>query len=328
MNNEYTQVFDIYGEPKELGKFVNSGGEGNVYRLKEKPELLIKIYNSSERANRQKEKIIAMKNMDVLKKNKQLAWPQLAIYDVYGNFIGFAMWEKKGFSLNQLGIPQLVKEKLPHWNRQNLLKAALSFIDCMEELHSNNIIIGDINPGNFLIDPHTSEVSFIDCDSYQVKKENQTFFCEVGIQQFMAPEFIGCNMKTTIRTKTQDTFSAAMILYRLFMFGSHPYNRINGKDPVSNLKSGKCPLGIGSGYQFPCGPWYNYWSHLPYKIKTLFISMFRNGHKTPCLRPTLENFKVALTAYSTGIDKGLHCNQLMPTHAKDSSYKENSQKIA
>lgn len=328
MTQGISTVYDINGKSQALGAFVNRGGEGNVYRLQTNPNVLVKIYSDPQRANRQKKKIITMKNMMELRKNKHLAWPQLDIYDSTGQFIGFAMGAKEGFSLNQLGVPQLVAEKLPHWNRKHLVKATLSFVNCLQQLHSNNVLIGDVNPGNFLIDPQTCTVNFIDCDSYQIRTGKETFFCEVGMQQFMAPEFIGREMKTTIRTRKQDLFSAAMMIYRIFMFGAHPYSRVNGQDPVSNLKSGKCPLGNGSGCRFPRGSWYNYWSHLPYRMKSLFITMFRNGHLKPQVRPEVKDFRSALDAYYFGLDQGFHCMELMPDHPKSSNYNGNSQKIA
>jgi DNA-binding helix-hairpin-helix protein with protein kinase domain len=328
MNQNNMQiVYDTQGSARRLGTFINSGGEGKVYSLLDNSSILVKIYSNSERAQRQQQKIMAMSKIGALRSNRQLAWPQLDIYDKNGDFIGFAMGSKDGFSLNQLGVPQLVVEKLSHWTRQHLVEVALSLVKCVKELHKHDILIGDVNPGNFLVDRQTATVSFIDCDSYQVKAIGQTFLCEVGMQQFMAPEFLDKDMKHTPRTKEQDRFSIAIMLYRIFMFGAHPYSRINGQDPVSNLKSGESPLGIGSGCRFPRGNWYNYWSHLPYKMKDLFIKMFRNGHHSPVQRPALNKFNEALEAYKFGLKKGFHTLELMPCSAKSSEYNGNSDKI-
>jgi hypothetical protein len=111
------------------------------------------------------------------------------------------------------------------------------------------------------------------------------------------------------------------MLFRIFVMGGHPYNRVMGEDPVANLRSGKTPLGVKSGHVFPVGPWYNIWSHLPYDVKALFILTFRDGHQDATKRPSLDEWIKALQIYNREIDKGWHNNEILPASPKSATYK-------
>lgn len=216
-----------------------------------------------------------------------------------------------------------MKERLPHWNRRNLVIASLSFIALLDYLHRRNILVGDINPGNFLVDGKTSSVGAIDCDSYQVTDGSRIFRCGVGIPMYLAPELLDVNLCNVTRTEQHELFSVAIILFKILMVGGHPYSRVLGEDPVTNLRSGMCPLGKGSECRFPHGPWYNIWSHLPYGVKNLFISAFRKdeGHSNPAKRPKLNEWRDAMEKYLAEMDKGYHSTEVVPAKPDSSEYK-------
>jgi DNA-binding helix-hairpin-helix protein with protein kinase domain len=129
---------------------------------------------------------------------------------------------------------------------------------------------------------------------------------------YMPPELIGKKLKETPRTVEQEVFSVSLIMFRLFMFGQSPYSCIGGDNPVSNLKSGKSPIGYNSKYKFSKGPWKNFWLQLPEYLKELFIKMFIDGHYNAELRPRLIDFKLAFERYLTDLNNGSLCADLFP----------------
>jgi len=325
VHGEDMKVYDKHGEPRRLGNIIGKGGEGRVYQLADNPNVLVKVYFPSVRANERgamiREKLETMISFDKMKEDRRFGWPRILVFDGKGQWIGYAMRRVEGVMMQTLCQPQLVRERIPHWTRREVVRCAANFVGLVRFAHSRNIILGDINPANFLIDPRTCEVRAIDCDSYQVQVDGRFFPCPVGIPMLMAPELLATDYSTVRRTVQQELFSVAIMLFRMFMLGLHPYSRTYGSDPIQNLKSGCCALGRGSGYRFPHGPWYNIWSHLPYSMKKLFVRTFRDGHADPSKRVSLDEWFEALSRYQSDIDKGWFDVSLIPREPKSSKYK-------
>jgi len=137
----------------------------------------------------------------------------------------------------------------------------------------------------------------------------------------MAPELLSVDYSNVRRTVDHELFAVAIMLFRMLMLGLHPYSRTYGEDPVKNLKSGQCALGLGCGFRLPEGPWYRIWSHLPRYMKERFIQTFRDGHSDPAERATLNDWSFALERYQNDISKGWFDLSLVPTKPKSSAYK-------
>ena len=319
-------VCDCRNVPKKLDVKLARGGEGAIYQLAENPSILVKIYHPailrSKRAKALRGKIEAMLKFQAFKDDARFAWPRATIFNERGEWIGYAMRRVEGFSIQTLCQPQLVRERIPHWKRSDLVKVAGNFLDGIKKLHKNKILIGDINPGNLMINPKTAEVAFIDCDSYQVSAGGRVHACPVGIPMYLPPELCerGCFADIT-RTVEQENFSIAIMLYKILVLGRHPFDQVRGSDPVSNLKSGKCPLGTGAGCRMPKGPWFNIWSHLPYAVKSAFIKTFRDGHSAPAVRTSVGEWKEVIKRYEHNLRQGFHSDDLIPPEPKSSEFK-------
>jgi DNA-binding helix-hairpin-helix protein with protein kinase domain len=321
-------VYDLHGNARRLGSLYAKGGEGSIYPLVENNKCLVKAYHTDNRSlqgleNLRKEKISFMLGMQNLVDDPRYAWPRLNVFDDSRRWIGYAMRKVDGHMLQTLCQPQLLSERFPDWKRQNLVKTCINLILGIEKLHKNNVILGDINPANMLVD-NSSRISFIDCDSYQVKSLGKIYTCPVCIPMYLAPELINAgNLSTITRTEEQELFSVAIILFKILMIGRHPYDRIGGADPVENLKSGRLAFGYDCGERFSKGPWHRIWSHLPYKMKNLFIQTFKDGHKDVSKRVNLGDWLACLSIYENEIEKGWHENEIIPSKAKESKhYKE------
>jgi DNA-binding helix-hairpin-helix protein with protein kinase domain len=326
-------VITIYGpsgKPQRLSKRMARGGEGSIYPVEGNPNILVKIYhdkilNDAVRTQEAKGKLKAMMNMEELKEERRLGWPQIPVFDENKRWIGYAMRRCRGELLHLLCAPISVRQHFPHWDRVELVDVVLNLIGGLQKLHENRVMAGDVNTANFLVDENAN-IAFIDCDSYHVSAGNKVYACPVRTDLFTAPEALDISPASLRRNSTHELFSDAVLFYQVIMLG--PYARVHGEDPVSNLRSGKCALGTGSGCRLPKGPWYNMWSHLSFDLKDLFIRAFREGHGRPKARPSLTEWQKTFIEYRKMlVDYETHCRDLIPENPKASGYQGKNPKI-
>lgn len=303
------KLYDPQGKPITVGEqnVFASGGEGIVYECPGNPNLLVKIYKREALENTQKmqkiqERIKAMLESPC-KKMKFLAWPRMLVFSDphQQNFIGFTMLKQTGRSVNGLKSVACVEKNFPGWDRKDLACVALDFAMKVEFLAQNNVYINDFNPQNFLINADRT-VSFIDCDSYQIKDKHGEFFTSsTYFSSHVAPELLlNKNLLLRPRTIHQVEFGAAIIIFNILMYGLHPYNYYNPSgssqcaDPETNLKNGRCPLSADEDCKLPQGSWRNHWSWLTFNLKSCFIATFCTGHSKRTARTSLQNFCICL----------------------------------
>jgi len=92
MNN--LTVYEKNKQPRQLGELVGSGGQGNVYCLSEKPNIVVKIFNADKlkkRGDELREKVHVQTQMRDLIENRYLTWPQIEVFNAKGEWIGYAM---------------------------------------------------------------------------------------------------------------------------------------------------------------------------------------------------------------------------------------------
>lgn len=305
------KVYCKSGSDLELksSDILTSGGEGTVYNMPGKNNILIKLYHDSITGDAKKISALSNRLDDMLRlglsNNACLAWPRLAVFDSGRKPIGFAMNKCVGRSFYSLGGgPASVRQAFPKWDRLQLAQTALDFVTKVRQLARHGIFINDFNPNNFLVNDKC-EVSFIDCDSFQVPTRNggahitRTYFAS-----YVAPELLREPSRLARpRDIHQVEFGAAMIVFHLLMCGLHPYSYCDRNtpnacgSPEENLRNGRCPLGIGTNCRLPYGPrnlWYNLWSWLTGPLKQCFIQTFREGHGDPSRRASLDELAKAL----------------------------------
>jgi DNA-binding helix-hairpin-helix protein with protein kinase domain len=313
-------VYDSNKQPQKLDTELDSGGEGTVFPLNGRSDILVKIYHpekmtkDGEYLKKKIEAMTALKNNFV---DTPLCWPRIRVYDERGEWLGYAMKRGKGVSMNKFAHAVHYKKYFPHLDRSQIVQYLLNFIEAIALLHKSNIYVGDFNLNNFLCDPQSHTVTFIDCDSYQLSINGSFFPCLVITPDLTPLEHHGCDARKVVRSAESDTFSVAIILFKCLMIGRHPYDVVGGEDPVSNMRNGYFPYGTGTK-GLPPGRWYNIWSHMPYRLKTLFIKNFTEGAKNPSARPTLAEWKEALEIYQKEIKKGFHEQVIIPSEPKKS----------
>ena len=130
------------GNSITLGKELAQGGEGVVYDVDDSH--VAKIYFEPQGRI---EKMLAFQSKAL--RIKGVCTPQDLLYDANNNFCGFTMYKAGGKSLQtSIFQPKLFKTIFPNWTKVELTKLALNILEKIKILHSNDILVGDINPYN------------------------------------------------------------------------------------------------------------------------------------------------------------------------------------
>ena len=287
------------------GDFLAGGGEGEVYRVEARSDLVIKIYknldagksryNSNPRKH-QEEKIRIMIQHPVNPYNAQhelcLAWPKDALYDRSGRFVGYVMpcikANTKMYDACRIkGRTNLFRGY--SWKHSVGIALNLAATVCM--VHSQGYVIGDMNPNNIVVGSNGC-VTLIDTDSFDVtdRSTRKNYKCTVGVGEFLAPELQGARLddpRSRFSEKT-DVFSMAIHIFNLLMNNCHPFNCRNIQGYKRSSVSDTLENGIANGnffynkkgtsYSFPKDAPDYYM--LPDYIRTLFDRTFTYTGKT------------------------------------------------
>lgn len=320
--SQATTVFDREGSPKALSKLLASGGEGNVYPLVDRPELLVKCYHPEvlqKRGADLREKTEAMIAIQKDFSGHSVSWPLLNVFDFRKNWIGYAMRRADGVPLGRLAHAMAYQKSFPTLNRCDIANYLLSLLEAVRMLHKAGVRVGDYNFNNILCTPASNRVTLIDCDSYQMERNGRVYLCPVGSPDMTPKEHHGKAFDKTLRTQESERFSMAIVLFKCLMLGRHPYDIVGGEDPVSNLREGRFAYGRGNS-GVPVGAWYNIWSHMPHSLKGMFITTFTEGSGDISKRPTLEEWMKALEIYLNEMKKGWHEVAIKPEKPKSKAY--------
>ena len=321
------EVFDKFGLPQRLGCEIARGGEGAVFALESRPDIVVKLYHPETLGRRGTALEAKIERMIALRpsfRSLPLAWPALSVRDSSGVWRGYAMSRASGVPLTKLAHPMLCQRYFSGLQRPELVRLLHGLVEVVARLHQNSICLGDINLNNFLYDRTPRVVTFIDCDSYQVDAgDGRLFRCPVGAPDMTPPEHHDRNLDDVTRTVESDLFSVAILLFKCLMVGRHPYDFVGGDTVVHNLRGGRFPYGTGGaapGRQgaIPNGPWYVIWSHLTYELKSLFIRTLGEGARDPSKRASAREWMDALDKYLHGLKKGYHEVALQPAAPKQS----------
>lgn len=327
-------VYNSAGKPQQLGNKIASGGQGTVYELKDLPGVVVKIYSPATLVKHGKEfeeKLSAAVTKAKAFKNTAICWPALLVYNEKKEFIGYAMRKAEGKMFSLLAHPKNSAKHFPGLQRSDIVKVLISLSKAVRLLHKNDIVVGDLNACNILVNQSTYEVTLIDCDSYQFNINGKQWYCGVGRPELTAPELQGKTLSRVLRPKESEYFSLAVLIFTGLMLGRSPYDYVGGENPVDNLKNGYFPYGIKrpeerSG-QLPRGPWYNIWSHFTYRLKSDFINTLGEGNKNISERHTPEQWIETLKDYRGCIKRGTHTDELMPAKPKSQEYQGKSKSI-
>lgn len=289
-------------------KPLSQGGEGAVY--KQFDELghgdigdLAKTFHNGK-SDGKEEKIKAMLSIEAPLPSSSFAWPKEILYDVNtGEFRGYVMYMK--YNKEELGKISAQDSKYrteKYWNFY--VTVARNLARTIAGLHKINQVVGDLNDKNVLVDMETAEVTLIDNDSFHITVNNTTHRCSVGMGEYIAPEIQGINFREADMptfTKHTDTFSLAILIFKLLMNGLHPFNSstIDETSIEENIKNGRSLYfqneNKGKSIEPPYAPPIDI---LPNKLYKLFKAAFNDSKNSPQKRPSAQDFYNELDSLS------------------------------
>lgn len=307
------------GKPVVLGQQVGDpGGEGTVYRVHGRPEMVAKVLH---RGKQTPERIAKLRAMVARKPEPRsvrdkitgvevptIAWPEETLFE-NGSMVGFLMR-----ALDRTRTVEIVKIENPSMRKsigwdipmglgiRSYIAMNLAF--AASGVHAVDAVIGDFNQRNVMVSKSLI-VSIIDCDSMQIRDpQGKYHYCDVFTPGFLAPELhkdIG-KLDRQVRTIHSDLFTLAVHIYCLFL-DRHPFQNGIYQGPGENpggdalAKSGQWRGRAGGyllarekGQQDPA-------VLLAPKMMMLFRRAFEVGVANPQSRPSAAEWQREIRAF-------------------------------
>jgi len=205
------------------------GGEGCVYRVAGHPRLVAKVYhpaNTTDKKRRKLETMLASPPKRFLASSK-LAWPRDLPFNEAGQFIGFTMAAAKEGSDELCAFTHKTRRLRhhPQTTRRTFYRIAISLCRALESVHDLGHVVGDFNPNNIMC-RENGAVTLIDADSFNIQKEASylVYPCEVGMNDYIAPEIQNKNRREITWQKEHDYFALAVHLFQILLENRHPFS--------------------------------------------------------------------------------------------------------
>ena len=291
------------------------GGEGSLF-LTDLPGQVAKLYNAEHLTAGRRDKLDAMLRHDP--KIRGVCWPTHMLYTADGEFLGYTMPRAPEGSLPfsksvlRIGSPSVHEQLLPSWDRMDLVQTARSAANLVAQLHRRNILMGDVNAGNFMVNPqNSSEVCLVDTDSFQLGG----FPCPVGVADFTHPGTakrlgVAGELKydTFLRTKDEENYVLAILLFKLLFLNQNPFVTKTAMTYREAMAAKKFPYALdGDDYDVPAGDSWMIWKNLPRRVTDAFTAAFTRWQ---CA--TAEDWVSLMDSYAGSIRKFGFSRELAP----------------
>ena len=217
-----------------LGKLIKSGGAGSVYLLPGSPAQVAKLYHPHLDRAANRRKLGAMLELtpelpDKLENGKryvQIAWPQAAVHDGQGEFLGFVMPLLD--MAHTAELEQILQERqaraagLPVGLGAKVTLAA-NLAGVLAALHQQHHYVIDLKPVNLRFYRDSLYIAMLDCDGFSIQGKGERYKAEQFTSDYLAPEFQRKGLPAGSEA-AQDRFALAVVIFQLLNFGIHPYS--------------------------------------------------------------------------------------------------------
>lgn len=272
------------GEPAE-------GGEGILF-LTDTEGTVAKLYNQEHLTAGRRDKLAEMLTHDP--GIPGVCWPTHLLSTGEGVFCGYTMPRAPkdalpfSKSVLKIGSPSQRQALMAHWTRRDLIRIARAAAQIMQQLHRNNILMGDVNGGNFMVDlKDSSRVYVVDTDSFQLGG----FPCPVGIEKFTHPGIRQrlhlqgpLDFKTILRTENEEDYSFSILVFEILFLGQNPFATKTDLDFTQAMAQKRFAYGEADrregDFEVPDGDNWMIWKNLPRKVTTAFSDTFLDWKST------------------------------------------------
>ncbi len=305
-----------------LKEKIASGAEGDIYTFEltdqraSSDQYLCKVYKKDKIsfATIEKLQLMISKKIDI----EGVSWPISLLYNSEKEIVGYVMKKAFGYELQRsLFIEPLRIKKLgSDWTRKDLIRLSINILTTIDSLHKHNIIIGDINPGNIMVDKN-SNAYFIDTDSYQI----EGYPCPVGSPTFTHPDILRKKFISFLRKREHEYFAISTLLFMILVPGKSPFACQGGTSPAANVKKRNFVYPFSSNEVFHKSKeisknrWWYVWNNFPHKLKEAFYKSFVNGNVIAIQGK--DGWLDILDAYLHNIKKGWVSDEIFPTTEKE-----------
>lgn len=226
------QLRQSNGDILTLGTKLGDGGEGTVFAVTGRDDVVAKIYHPNHVTPAHFKKLhgmLATPPEDVTRhttlKHISFAWPQALVLDGTKE-VGYLMPRIQIVNpLWHLIQPRIRQQYHGQLNHRHFYRTARNLALAMELLHNKNIVVGDVNATNILFN-HDALVTFIDCETMQMTMaDGAVHRCNVGMLEYTPPELHDITLFSEVdRTANHDAFGLAVLIFQLLMQGYHPFD--------------------------------------------------------------------------------------------------------
>ncbi|HQR06578.1 MAG TPA: hypothetical protein PLN21_07135 [Gemmatales bacterium] len=302
-------MYDASGQKFELAQLIGRGGEGAVYAVHGKPDLVAKIYEKPVE-NQKVEKLASMIKLAKPSIFEVAAWPKSTIHkSINSTVCGLLMpYLKDQRDIHELYSPAQRRTFFPYADWKFLTLVAANCASAFDTLHQAGCIVGDVNQSNIRVDKKAL-VKFIDCDSFQITHNGKRYECGVGVPFYTPPELQGKSLAGIERTENHDAFGLALLVFHLLFMGRHPFAgrfQQNTDMPIEKaIREYRFAFGPGAKAALMIEPPHSLaWQALPREIGSLFERSFnKNGQSK---RPTPLEWRSSLVQLSKSLKE---CDQ-------------------
>lgn len=303
----------------DLNKKLASAGEADIYFFNNQNKFLAKIYREKPSDNKRNKLHYILSNSFATLSNFTSVPLNLIFSSTTNDIVGFTMPFLSGVSiLNIIQARERIK-LFPENKWDFLIHIARNCCIGFDKLHSHSIVMGDVNESNILVNKNAT-INFIDFDSYQIKKSNNSFYTsDFGVALWTPPELQFKDLKGIVRNENHDSFGLALLIFKLLFMGYHPFAGI----PIKKTNTEEYVENAIANHRFAYSK-YNYSLNVlpplnsididivPNNIKELFERAFSTNGVRPLPLEWIENLdKIKLNACQQ--DK----NHLFSNHLKN-----------
>lgn len=290
----------INDEEIVLKEEIGHGGEGIVYAIND--ELVAKIFSKERLTKTRIEKISMMVEKRI--NDFCICWPIAEVKNKTNDIVGYTMKRCNGKPISTLYRGPIVTQQLyPNFKIDSAVVITIRILNKIKKLHDNNVLLGDINDRNFLID-NLDEVFLIDTDSYQL----EDYSCDVGTVGYIAPELKEGILSTTLRTFEDESYGVAVFIFRTLMQGFFPFAQVGqDEDYVKLIKKQQFPYSMNVKKTKKKVPSlaYEIWEQFSPLLMRMFINTFTvEKNDLTRKRHTVEEWIIALETQLAKLHRG------------------------